>query len=70
MIRVLGTILIVLGLVGILWGGFAYTTQKKVIDMGPIQATREKTHQIPVPPIAGAVSLIAGVAFLATSKRT
>jgi hypothetical protein len=70
MIRVLGTILIVLGLVGILWGGLTYTTQKKVIDMGPIQATREKTHQIPVPPIAGAVSLIAGVAFLATSKRT
>ena len=70
MSKVLGTILIVLGLVGILWGGFTYTTQKKVIDLGPIQATHEKTHQIPVPPIAGAVSLIAGIAFLATGKRT
>jgi hypothetical protein len=70
MSKILGTILIVLGLIGILWGGFGYTTQKKVIDIGPIQATREKTHQVPVPPLAGAVSLIAGVAFLATSKRT
>jgi xanthosine utilization system XapX-like protein len=70
MSKVLGTILIVLGLIGILWGGFSYTTQKKVIDMGPIQATREKTHQVPLPPVAGAVSLIAGVAFLATGKRT
>lgn len=70
MSRILGAVLIVLGLVGILWGGFTYTTQKKVIDLGPIQATHEKTHSIPVPPIAGAVSLIAGVAFLATSKRT
>jgi xanthosine utilization system XapX-like protein len=70
MSKILGTILIVLGLVGILWGGFGYTTQKKVIDLGPIQATREKTHTVPVPPVAGAVSLIAGIAFLATSNRT
>lgn len=70
MSKILGSILIVLGLIGILWGGFSYTTQKKVLDLGPIQATREKTHQVPVPPIAGAVSLIAGVAFIATGKRT
>ena len=70
MSRILGAILIVLGLIGILWGGFTYTTQKKVIDMGPIQATQTKHHDIPVPPVAGAVSLIAGVAFLATAKRS
>ena len=70
MSKLLGTILIVLGLIGILWGGFSYTTQKKVLDIGPIQATREKTHEVPVPPIAGAVSLIAGIAFLASNKRT
>ena len=70
MSKVLGAVLIILGLVGILWGGFSYTTQKKVIDLGPIQATREKTHEVPVPPIAGAVSLIAGIAFLATGKRS
>jgi hypothetical protein len=70
MSKVLGAVLIILGLVGILWGGFSYTTQKKVIDLGPIQATREKTHEVPVPPIAGAVSLIAGIAFLAAGKRS
>ena len=69
MSKVLGAILIVLGIVGIGWGGFTYTTQKKVIDLGPIQATREKHHEVPIPPIAGAVSLIAGIAVLATGKR-
>jgi hypothetical protein len=54
MSRVLGAILIVLGLAGILWGGFSYTTEKKVIDLGPIQASREKRHEVPVPPVAGA----------------
>ncbi len=67
--RILGAILIVLGLIGIVWGGFTYTTQKKVVDLGPIQATHTTHHDIPVPPIAGAISIIAGVAFLATSKR-
>ena len=69
MSKVLGAILIVLGIVGIAWGGFSYTTQKKVVDLGPIQATREKTHEVPIPPIAGAISLIAGIAVLATGKR-
>jgi hypothetical protein len=70
MSKVLGAALIMLGLIGILWGGFSYTTQKKVIDMGPIQATHTKTHDVPLPPVAGAVSLIAGIAFLATGKRS
>jgi hypothetical protein len=69
MSKTLGVILIVLGIIGLAWGGFSYTTQKKVIDLGPIQATHEKTHQVPVPPIAGAVALVVGIAFLAGDKR-
>jgi hypothetical protein len=42
--KTLGIILIVLGLVGLAWGGFTYTTREKVVDIGPIEATREKTH--------------------------
>jgi hypothetical protein len=53
-----GTILIALGLFGLAWGGFTYTTREKVVDIGPIHATRAKTHNVPLPPIAGAVSLI------------
>jgi len=68
--KVLGVILIVLGILGIAWGGFTYTTEKKVFSVGPIEATREKTHDVPIPPIAGAVSLVAGVAVLASGKRT
>jgi hypothetical protein len=60
----LGIILIVLGLVGLAWGGFTYTTREKVVDIGPIHATREKTHNVSLPPIAGAVALIGGVALL------
>jgi len=53
--KTLGIILIALGLFGLAWGGFTYTTREKVVDIGPIHATREKTHNVPLPPIAGAV---------------
>jgi hypothetical protein len=38
-------------------GGFTYTTREKVVDIGPIHATRDKTHNVAVPPVAGAVAL-------------
>lgn len=65
----LGIILVVLGLIGLVWGGFTYTTREKVIDIGPIHATREKTHAVPLPPIIGAVALIGGVALLVAGKK-
>jgi hypothetical protein len=65
----LGVILILLGLFGLAWGGFTYTTREKVVDIGPIHATRDKTHNVPLPPMAGAVALIGGIALLVASKK-
>jgi hypothetical protein len=67
--KILGMILIALGVMGIAWGGFTYTTREKVVDIGPIHATREKTHNVPLPPIAGAVALIGGIALLVAGKK-
>jgi hypothetical protein len=63
--KTIGVILIVLGLVGLAWGGFSYTTREKIIDVGPIQASKEKTHTVPLPPVAGALALIGGVILVA-----
>ena len=68
--KILGVILIVLGLFGLAWGGFTYTTREKVVDIGPIHATRDETHTIPLPPIAGAVALIGGIVLLVVRKPT
>lgn len=69
MSKTLGVILIVLGLFGLAWGGFTYTTREKIVDIGPIHATREKTHNVPLPPIAGAVVLIGGVVLLVAGRK-
>lgn len=65
----LGIILVVLGLAGLAWGGFTYTTRQKIVDIGPIHASRDETHTIPLPPIAGAIALIGGVALLVAGNR-
>lgn len=69
MSKVIGMILIALGLVGLAWGGFTYTTREKVVDLGPIHASRDKTHTVPLPPIAGAASLIGGIVLLAAGRK-
>ena len=69
MSRTLGIILIVVGLIGLAWGGLTYTTREKVVDIGPIHASRDKDHTIPLPPMAGAVALIGGVVLVVAGKK-
>jgi len=37
--------------------------------VGPIQATKEEHHTIPIPPILGALALIGGVVVLVSDRR-
>ena len=69
MTKTIGAILIALGLIGLVWGGFSYTTREKIVDIGPIHATREKTHSVPVAPVAGALALVGGIALMAAGKK-
>ena len=62
--KILGVALIVLGLIGLLYGGFTWTRKDKVIDAGPIEVTAEKHERLPVPPIIGGVLLIAGIVLV------
>jgi len=66
--KTLGAILIVLGVVGLAWGGVTYTTGETVVDIGPIHATRDKNHSVPLPPIAGAVALAGGIVLFVAGR--
>lgn len=65
----LGVILIVVGLIIIVWGAFGFKTRERVVDVGPIHATKETTHHVPYGPIAGAIVLIGGVVLLVSGRR-
>jgi len=40
------------------------------VDLGPIQATKEEHHTVPLPPILGALALIGGVVVLVSDRRS
>jgi hypothetical protein len=65
----LGIILVVLGLFALAYQGLTYTTQKKVVDIGPIQATKEEHHTVPLPPILGVLALVGGIVVVISDRR-
>lgn len=66
---ILGIALVVIGLVALAYQGITYTTQKKIVDIGPIQATKKEHHTVSLPPILGALALIGGVVVIVSDRR-
>jgi hypothetical protein len=64
-----GILLIVLGVISFAYQGITYTTHKKVVDIGPLQATTKQNKTIPLPPILGGLALVGGVALLIVSAK-
>ena len=68
--RILGIVLIVIGIVALILGGIDYTRREKVLDIGPVQATVDREHHIEIRPIIGIASLVAGVVLVVASAKT
>jgi uncharacterized membrane protein YidH (DUF202 family) len=62
--KIIGIVLVVLGVIGLAYGGLSWTRRDTVVDAGPIQITTDKTERLPLPPIAGGLMLVAGVVLL------
>jgi len=61
-------LLIVVGVGIVIWGAFGFKTREKVLDVGPIQATKDTEHSVPYGTLAGAVIAVAGVVLLMKRK--
>lgn len=59
-IKIFGIILIVVGVIGLIYGGITYTSHKDVVDVGPMHLEVDQKSKIPITPIAGAVAVIVG----------
>jgi hypothetical protein len=64
LMKAIGMVLIVLGIVGLLIGGISWTDRDTVIDAGPLQVQTEERERLPIPPVAGGIMLVAGVVLL------
>lgn len=66
---IIGIILIVLGAVGLIYGGISYTSSRNVIDMGSMHVQVNESRQIPLSPIAGAAAIAIGVILIIVGRR-
>ena len=69
--RIFGAIMIVLGLLVVLYGGMklVYQDRDPVVDAGPIHLDVTKHHYVFVPPLVGALVILAGVGALAAGGK-
>jgi UDP-N-acetylmuramyl pentapeptide phosphotransferase/UDP-N-acetylglucosamine-1-phosphate transferase len=67
--RWVGLILIVLGVLGLVYGGITYTRSRQAVDIGPLEVNVEEKESIPVPPLLGGLAIAAGVVVLVLGGR-
>jgi len=67
--RTIALVMILLGIVMLVWSGFAYTQKEKLVDAGPVQISADRVRTFSWPPYVGGIIIAAGVIILITSKR-
>ena len=66
---VLGVVLIVVGILALAYGGFSYTREREILDIGPVEATAEERETIPIPPLLGGAAVIGGIVLVVAGIR-
>ena len=67
--RILGIVLIVLGAIGLAYGGITYTRRRDTVRLGPVSATLRQKETIPISPVLGGIAIAAGIGLLLVGSR-
>ena len=67
--KIIGIVLVVLGVLALVYGGISYNKNRTVLQMGSVSVTATEHKSIAVPAVVGVVVLIGGVALLVVGKR-
>ena len=67
--KIIGVVLVVLGVLSLVYGGISYNRERTVLDVGPFKATTTEQKNIPLSPIVGGVALLGGVLLLVVPRK-
>ena len=67
--KVLGLVLVLLGILTLVYGGVSYNRQRTVFKVGSIKATATEQRNVPLSPIAGGIAIVGGLALLFAAKQ-
>jgi len=67
--RILGIILVVAGILMFVFNGINLTTEKKVVDLGPLEINKKENKWIGWPVWAGGIAVVAGVVLIVADRK-
>ena len=69
MLRIIGVVLIVGGVIGLIFGGITYGNRRDTVQMGPLSASVTQRETLPISPILAGVAVVAGIALVVAGSR-
>ena len=69
MTSTIGIILMIIGILTLAYGGFTYTKQEKVAEIGNVQVTADTQKTVYFPPLFGGLSFVAGLVLVVVGRK-
>lgn len=63
--KLVGAVLIALGILGLVYGGFSYTKRTDEVSLGPVHVEVQEKRRVNVPLWLGAAVVVVGAVLLA-----
>ncbi len=67
--KVLGIVLIAMGILMLVYTGFSYKHREKIVDAGPVHISADREKTVDWPPYAGGILIVGGVIVIAVGSR-
>lgn len=67
--KMLGIVLLVVGLLALAYGGFSYTREEQKAKLGPLELSVKEKERVNIPMWAGIGAVVAGAALLVAGGK-
>ena len=67
--RVIGVVLLIVGIAALAWGGVFWTDRDTILDAGPLEVQTEERDGFAIPPVLGIIALVGGAILLFVPDR-
>jgi len=68
-VKALGAALVILGFVGLLFGGIPYNKTETVAQIGDLKMKATEKKQVSIPPVVSGMAILVGAAILFAAGR-
>ncbi len=67
--QIVGLVVLVLGVLSLVYGGFGYTEETHDVELGPLELRVEEKERVSVPVWAGVAAIAAGAVLLVYRRQ-